>query len=122
MKKSSDQNGCSDQGGNSMVRLTLTLSLIVLTSLAMASEGVNPEKGRELFSSKRLGTNGKSCNLCHAKGKGLEKASLYDDRELGTIINQCIMNPLKGKALDPSSSDMKSLVMYVKSLTQFDLK
>jgi len=99
-----------------MKRLVTTLSMLALASLAMASDGVSPDRGKELFTSKQLGTNGKSCNICHPGGKGLENAAAYDEGKLGAIINQCIANPLKGKALDPSSVEMKSLIMYIKSL------
>ena len=99
-----------------MKRSVITLSLLAVASMAIAGDGASRAKGKELFTSKQLGTNGKSCNLCHPEGKKLEKAATYDERELGDIINQCIKNPLKGKALDPASAEMKSLIMYIKSL------
>ena len=46
----------------------------------------------------------------------MEKAAVNDEGELGGIINQCIKNALKGKVLDPTSVEMKSIVMYIKSL------
>jgi cytochrome c len=101
-----------------MIRIVIILSLFAMSSLTMASDGVSISKGKELFTSKQLGTNGKSCNLCHPDGKGLTKAAVYDESELGEIINQCIKNPLKGKVLDPTSTEMKSIVMYIKSLAQ----
>ena len=101
---------------NAMKRMAFSVCMLAAASMAMAGEGASPAKGKELFTSKQLGTNGKSCNLCHPDGKGLGKAAAYDDGELGEIINQCIKNPLKGKALDPASTEMKSLVMYIKSL------
>jgi hypothetical protein len=99
-----------------MKRIGLLLSMLAVASLSMAGDGVSPARGKNLFTGKQLGTNGKSCNLCHPDGKGLEKAAAYDEGELGEIINQCIKNPLKGKALDPASAEMKSLVLYIKSL------
>jgi len=96
--------------------LVVTIGLLAAASLALAGEGASPEKGKELFAGRQLGTNGKTCNLCHPDGKGLEKAAVYDEAELGEIINQCIKGPLKGKVLDPASSELKSLVMYIKSL------
>ena len=101
-----------------MKRTAITLSMLAVASMAMAGDGASPAKGKELFTSKQLGTNGKSCNLCHPDGKGLEKAAAYDGGELGTIINQCIKNPLKGKELAPDSTEMKSLILYIKSLPQ----
>src|SRR6185369_7252255 len=79
--------------GQAMKRLVTTLSMLALASLAMASDGVSPDRGQELFTSKQLGTNGKSCNICHPGGKGLENAAVYDEGKLGAIINQCITNP-----------------------------
>jgi cytochrome c len=99
-----------------MKRIVLTLSMLAVASLAMAADVASPARGKELFTSKQLGTNGKSCSACHPYGKGLTKAATYDEEELGAIINQCILNPLKGKALDPASTEMKSLVLYIKSL------
>ena len=99
-----------------MKRIVIILSLFAMSSMTMASDGVSISKGKELFTSKQLGTNGKSCNLCHPDGKGMEKAAVNDEGELGGIINQCIKNALKGKVLDPTSVEMKSIVMYIKSL------
>ena len=99
-----------------MKRMGLTLSMLALASLALAADAASPAKGKELFTGTQLGTSGKSCNSCHPDGKGLAKAAEYDGEELGAIINQCIMKPLKGKALDPASDEMKSLVLYIRSL------
>lgn len=99
-----------------MKRIAITLSMLAAASLAMAGDGASTARGKELFTSKQLGTSGKSCSTCHPDGKGLTKAATYDAGELGEIINQCILNPLKGKALDPASGEMKSLIMYIKSL------
>jgi cytochrome c len=94
----------------------VVLGLLVAASLALAGDGASPEKGRSLFAGTQLGTSGKTCNLCHPAGKGLEKAAVNDEEELGAIINQCIQKPLKGKALDPASVEMKSLILYIRSL------
>ena len=85
----------------------------LLASLAWAA-GPSMERGKELFNSTELGSNGKSCATCHRDGKKLERAAAYADGELGEIINQCIRNPLEGKGLDPASSDMKSLILFIK--------
>ena len=95
------------------------LSLFITTmsaSLALAA-GPSLERGGELFKSTTLGTNGKSCATCHAAGKKLAGAAGRDEGELAAIVNQCITTMLKGKPVDPQSSDMKSLIMYIKSLT-----
>ena len=99
-----------------MKRIVIILYMLAAGSQALAGNGVSTIRGKELFSSKSLGTNGKSCSLCHPDGKGLTKAAEYDEGELGEIINQCIKNPLQGKALDPASAEIRSLVMYIKSL------
>jgi cytochrome c len=99
-----------------MKRAVVSLGILAAASLAMAIDGVSPDRGRELFTGTHLATNGKSCNSCHPGGKGLEKAAAYDEGELGEIINQCIRNPLKGKALDPASAEMKSLIRYIRTL------
>ena len=99
-----------------MKRAVLLFGIMASASLAMAMDGASPDRGKQLFTSTQLGTSGKSCNSCHPGGKGLEKAAMYGEGELGEIINQCIINPLKGKALDPASAEMKSLIMYLKTL------
>ena len=73
-----------------MKQMVLILSVLAMTSLAMTVNGASPAKGKELFTSKQLGTSGKSCSSCHPDGKGLAKAAEYDEVELGAIINQCI--------------------------------
>ena len=88
-----------------------------LASIAMAGEGPSKKLGKELFESPKLGSNGKSCADCHRNGKGLKKAAAYDAEELGNIINQCIRGPLEGNGLDTSSNEMKSLIIYIKSLS-----
>lgn len=93
---------------------TLAVTAVV-ASLAFAADGPSIERGKELFNSLQLGTNGKSCASCHAGGKRLEHAAARDDAELAKIINNCIKGPIEGVGLDPASADMKSLVMYVRS-------
>ena len=88
----------------------------LMATLAWAA-GPSMEMGKELFNSTKLGTNGKSCATCHRDGKKLEQAATYADGELGEIINNCIKNPLGGKGLDPSSNDMKALIMFVKGFS-----
>jgi cytochrome c len=99
-----------------MKRLAIILSIIAVTLPAMATEKASIDKGKVLFTSSQLATNGKSCNMCHPDGQGLLKAAGYDDETLGDIINQCIKKPLAGTALDPNSVEMKSLLQYIRSL------
>ncbi len=95
--------------------LFLLLTVALPASIVFAA-GPTMERGEELFNSTKLGTNGKSCAICHAGGIKLEKAAVYDEGELADIVNQCIERALAGKPLDPASDDLKSLVMYVRSL------
>jgi cytochrome c peroxidase len=83
-------------------------------SLALAADP-SMERGKELFNGTTLGTNGKSCATCHQEGKRLESVVTYEEGELADIVNRCIEKPLKGKAIDPASTDMKSLIMYIRS-------
>jgi cytochrome c len=82
----------------------------------MAAVQPSTERGKELFNSTTLGTNGKSCASCHAGGKKLEEAAGYDQKQLEQIVNQCIVNALKGNALASGSPDLTSLVSYLKTL------
>lgn len=90
--------------------------MAALTSMAVAADGPSAERGEELFSATELGTNGKSCASCHSRGKGVEQAAGYDERRLAEVINTCITRSLNGKTLDPASNEMKSLILYIKSL------
>lgn len=95
------------------------IALLVSTTAAIAATadgGPSVEQGRELFNSTALGTNGKSCASCHPQGKGLEGAAASGDKKLERIANLCIVQTLKGKALDSGSSELDSLVMYMKTI------
>lgn len=72
------------------------------------------EKGKALFNNPKLGNSGKSCNDCHQNGKGLEKIAPGVD--IMQMVNKCITGPLKGKELKNDSVEMRSLVLYLKSL------
>ena len=89
-------------------------TLLLLT--AMAADNPSIERGKELFNGTTLGTNGKSCGGCHRDPNELQKAAAQDTGELEDTINQCIKGALKGKGLDPHSVEMKSLIMYIRSL------
>lgn len=99
---------------NQIVQAFIALSL--LTTVATAADGPSIDRGKELFSSTQLGTNGKSCTTCHPNGKGLEDASAMDGKKLVKITNMCIVKALKGKALPDDSIDLSSLVMYQNSI------
>ncbi|OGR03302.1 MAG: hypothetical protein A2511_16885 [Deltaproteobacteria bacterium RIFOXYD12_FULL_50_9] len=75
------------------------------------------ELGQKLFNDKTLGgsTGDKSCNSCHANGKGLEKAG--NNPKLAEAINRCVVN-MGGKKIDGRTVEMKSLELYIKSLAK----
>lgn len=89
--------------------------VVAAASWGWAAEQPSLKRGEELFNSTQLGTSGKSCASCHSGGKKLEEVAGYKDDELAGIVNQCIMKPLKGKPLAADSTDLKSLIMYLKS-------
>lgn len=99
-----------------MRKIGLTLVLLALPASISMAAGPSLEKGKELFESTKLGTNGKSCATCHRDGKRLEGAASYEEGELTGIVNNCIARALAGKEMDPQSADMQSLVMYIRSL------
>jgi cytochrome c peroxidase len=94
----------------------LVVLVIVVGSVVVfaASQEATTEKGKALFNDPKLGTTEKSCNTCHKDGKGIEKAAAAKDLEV--MINSCITGALKGKALDVKSTEMQSLVLYIRSL------
>ena len=90
--------------------------IIIWCGGAWCADTPSLKKGRQLFTNEKLGTAGRSCDTCHPDGKKLQKAAAIDEAELADIINKCIAGPLKGQPLDAGSADMKSLVLYLKSL------
>ena len=101
-----------------MKKAGMTCMVLALLASSATAAGPSVERGRELFISAQLGTNGKSCAGCHPGGKRLVTAAGYDEKMLGEIINQCIEKPLRGKALDPGSDEMKSLIMYIRTFAR----
>lgn len=91
------------------------MAVLLTSGIAFAAQEASVEAGKALFNDPKLGTSGKTCATCHIDGKGLDKAAA--NKELENTINACITKPLKGKALDSKSSEMKSLVMYLKGLS-----
>ncbi len=89
---------------------------IVWCSSVIGAEVPSIEMGKLLFSNDKLGTSGKSCATCHMDADKLKGAATYDEKDLADIINRCIAGPLKGIKLDSGSAEMKSLVLYLKSL------
>lgn len=81
-----------------------------------AAELPSVSMGKQLFSSEKLGTSGKSCATCHPDVSKLKGVAASTEDELADNINQCIAGPLKGKKLASDSAELKALVLYLKSL------
>ncbi len=96
--------------------LVVACGIFINAGGALAADGPLLERGQQLFESVKLGTSGKSCTSCHQGGKNLKGAETSTEEQLADTINTCIAGPLKGKQLDPESADMKSMVLYLKSL------
>ena len=97
-------------------QVIILCALTMIASLAAAVDVPSIERGKELFNSTSLGTNGKSCASCHLDGRGLDEVANRDEATLAGIVNGCITGPLRGKAFSSGSSNLKSLVMYIKTL------
>lgn len=96
-------------------RGVVAVLLAALAVPALAADKPSVARGKELFESTTLGTNGASCVECHPGGEKLKAAAGYDEEELREIINRCVTHPLQGKALDAAGPDMKSLIMYIRT-------
>lgn len=94
---------------------SVVCAVLISVGGAWAAGPPSLESGQQLFESAKLGTSGKSCSSCHQGGKDLKGIETSSDEQLAATINRCIAGALKGKRLDPESSDMKSLVLYLKS-------
>ena len=80
------------------------------------------QKGRELWTSPQLGTNGVACAQCHPNAANTHPETYPKfQKQLGRVIalrekiNWCIQQPLEGKPLaldDPQMVAMEAYVMY----------
>ncbi|HOJ59978.1 MAG TPA: cytochrome C [bacterium] len=78
------------------------------------------EKGRALWVSPELGTNGVACAQCHPNAANTHPETYPKfQQQLGRVaalremINWCILNPLEGKMLEPNDPKMIALEAYV---------
>jgi thiosulfate dehydrogenase len=78
------------------------------------------KKGRELWVSGDLGTNGVACAQCHPNGADTHPETYPKfQQQLGKVIalremiNWCLQNPLEGAPLEPNDPDMIALEAYV---------
>ena len=77
-------------------------------------------KGRELFTSPKLGTNGVACAQCHPNAANTHPETYPKfQKQLGRVIalremiNWCLQQPLEGKPLALDDPQMVALEAYV---------
>ena len=97
-------------------RASLFLGVFLVAAVAQGEESPSVERGKKFFETPKLGTNGKSCADCHPGGRGLEEAATFETGKLERIVNLCISRPLAGKPVSPDSVEMKSLILYIRTL------
>jgi cytochrome c len=100
-----------------VLRRSICVLAMLWTTAAIAA-GASLERGKNIFESRSLGTNGRSCATCHRDGKDLDFVSSYDDGKLAGIVNNCIKKPLAGTPLQTDSEEMKSLLLYLRSIAK----
>ena len=78
------------------------------------------KKGRELWTSPKLGTNGVACAQCHPNAANTHPETYPKfQRQLGKVAsiwemaNWCIRNPLEGKPLAADDPKMEALQAYM---------
>jgi len=98
-----------------VVSVTALISLLCVPAFGGKS---SLDFGKKLFGDPTLGgsTNDKHCGSCHPDGKGLEKAA--GNKKLTKMINRCITGPLEGQKIDGRSVEMRSLKLYIESLSK----
>ena len=115
------------------ISLALILLALVLAVLVNADEFTNEDqqrwedefmsvvaKGRDLWTSPDLGTNGVSCAQCHPNAANTHPETYPKfQQQLGKVIalrdmiNWCLLNPLEGAPLDLDSPEMVAIEAYV---------
>jgi len=77
-------------------------------------------KGRELWTSGKLGTNGVSCAQCHPNGANTHPETYPKfQKQIGRIIplremiNWCLRNPLEGKPIPADDARMIAIEAYL---------
>ena len=78
------------------------------------------EKGRALWVSAELGTNGVACAQCHPNAADTHPETYPKfQQQLGKVIalremiNWCLQNPLEGKPLELDAPDLVAIEAYV---------
>ena len=78
------------------------------------------QKGRDLWTSPTLGTNGVACAQCHPNAANTHPETYPKfQKQLGRVatlremINWCLQNPLEGQPIHPDDPRMVALEAYV---------
>jgi len=78
------------------------------------------QKGRELWVSADLGTNGVACAQCHPNAANTHPETYPKFQQqigrvvtLGEMINWCLQHPLEGAPLELDDADMVAIQAYV---------
>lgn len=100
-------------GGKARITVAILFGTLMAGNLP-AAERPSAALGEKLFRDPTLGGNAKSCNTCHPDGKGVEDAGTRPD--LAQVINRCISGPLAGNKIPEDSTEMQSLILYIRSL------
>ncbi len=116
-----------------IIKITAIMAIVFIAVLAYADEFTKKdlerwqqeymsvvEKGRELWVSPELGTNGVACAQCHPNAADTHPETYPKfQQQLGRVIalrdmiNWCIQNPLEGPTLALDSPEMIALESYV---------
>ncbi|WP_091511058.1 c-type cytochrome [Microbulbifer yueqingensis] len=80
------------------------------------------QKGRQLWTSGDLGSNGVACAQCHPNAANTHpetypkfQQQLGRVADLWEMVNWCIRNPLEGEALSADDPKMIAIVSYIHS-------
>jgi thiosulfate dehydrogenase len=116
-----------------IIKITAIMAIVFIAVLTYADEFTKKdlerwqqeymsvvEKGRELWVSPELGTNGVACAQCHPNAADTHPETYPKfQQQLGRVIalrdmiNWCIQNPLEGPTLALDSPEMIALESYV---------
>jgi len=113
--------------------IALVLGAVLLSPATLADEFTGTDvdrwqsefdsvakKGRELWTSGAVGTNGVACAQCHPNAANTHPETYPKfQKQLGKVaqlfemVNWCIRNPLQGAALPADDPKMTALVAYI---------
>jgi cytochrome c len=122
-----------------LTKITLVVLVVVVIALAVGQYAVRADefskedlerwekeymsvvaKGRALWTSAELGTNGVACAQCHPNAANTHPETYPKfQQQLGKVvalrdmINWCLMNPLEGAPMELDDPDMIALESYV---------